>query len=113
MRDFFRGSRISDTHFPHARIRTPRYDGCFSPPPSRSRARERFSGPPPPRLAPASAGDSGGEDDNVPPDDAGLDTSPSGIANPKRWWQWRAYLYYGTLELNFLALGDHQVYQCL
>jgi hypothetical protein len=22
-------------------------------------------------------------------------------------------LYYGTLELNFLALGDHQVYQCL
>ncbi|XP_024317198.1 uncharacterized protein LOC112271682 [Brachypodium distachyon] len=29
MRDFFRGSRISDTHFPHARIRTPRYVGCF------------------------------------------------------------------------------------
>ena len=24
MRDFLRGSRISDTHFPHARIRTPR-----------------------------------------------------------------------------------------
>uniref|UniRef100_A0A7C9DWE3 Uncharacterized protein n=1 Tax=Opuntia streptacantha TaxID=393608 RepID=A0A7C9DWE3_OPUST len=24
MRDFFRGSRISDTHFPHALIRTPR-----------------------------------------------------------------------------------------
>jgi hypothetical protein len=29
MRDFFRGSRISDTHLPHARIRTPRYVGCF------------------------------------------------------------------------------------
>nr|CAD1824140.1 unnamed protein product [Ananas comosus var. bracteatus] len=28
MRVFFRGSRISDTHFPHARMRTPRYDGC-------------------------------------------------------------------------------------
>ncbi|URE27053.1 hypothetical protein MUK42_13318 [Musa troglodytarum] len=28
MRDFLRGSRISDTHFPHARIRTPRYTGC-------------------------------------------------------------------------------------
>jgi hypothetical protein len=27
MRDFFRGSRISDTHLPHARIRTPRYVG--------------------------------------------------------------------------------------
>jgi hypothetical protein len=29
MRDFLRGSRISDTHLPHARIRTPRYVGCF------------------------------------------------------------------------------------
>jgi hypothetical protein len=27
-RDFLRGSVISDTHFPHARIRTPRYDGA-------------------------------------------------------------------------------------
>lgn len=26
--DFFLGSRISDTHFPQARIRTPRYSGC-------------------------------------------------------------------------------------
>lgn len=26
--DFFLGSRISDTHFPHCRIRTPRYVGC-------------------------------------------------------------------------------------
>lgn len=29
IRDFFRGSRISDTHFPHARIRTPRNTGCL------------------------------------------------------------------------------------
>ena len=41
MRDFLRGSRISDTHFPHARIRTPRYDGCGLPP-SVSRSRARF-----------------------------------------------------------------------
>ena len=27
MRDFLRGSRISDTHFPQFRIRTPRYTG--------------------------------------------------------------------------------------
>jgi hypothetical protein len=31
MRDFFRGSRISDTHFPQLRRRTPRYDGCLKP----------------------------------------------------------------------------------
>jgi hypothetical protein len=65
MRDFLRGSRISDTHFPHARIRTPRYDGgCVVV----SRARARFS------AAPAffPAGDQGGEDD-VTPDDAWLD----------------------------------------
>lgn len=29
MRDFFRGSRISDTHFPQDLIRTPRYNGCL------------------------------------------------------------------------------------
>ena len=29
IRDFFRGSRISDTHFPQFRIRTPRYTGCL------------------------------------------------------------------------------------
>nr|ART89312.1 transcription factor DREB1 [Zea mays] len=29
MRDFLRGSRISDTHLPHVRIRTPRNVGCF------------------------------------------------------------------------------------
>jgi hypothetical protein len=29
MRDFLRGSRISDTHLPQDRIRTPRYVGCF------------------------------------------------------------------------------------
>lgn len=28
IRDFFRGSRISDTHFPQFRIRTPRYTRC-------------------------------------------------------------------------------------
>ena len=35
IRDFFLGSRISDTHFPQFRIRTPRYKGCLleSPPP--------------------------------------------------------------------------------
>ncbi|KAF1893710.1 hypothetical protein Lal_00002225 [Lupinus albus] len=27
MRDFLRGSRISETHFPQLRIRTPRYKG--------------------------------------------------------------------------------------
>ena len=27
--DFFRGSRISDTHFPQFRMRTPRYTGCL------------------------------------------------------------------------------------
>ncbi|URE01874.1 hypothetical protein MUK42_11320 [Musa troglodytarum] len=45
--DFFLGSRISDTHFPQLRIRTPRYTGCSpslllflaSPPP-----------PPPPAV---------------------------------------------------------------
>jgi hypothetical protein len=58
MRDFLRGSRISDTHFPHARIRTPRYDGWRQPPSS-----ARF-------LRRAAAGEGGGED--VPPDDAGL-----------------------------------------
>jgi len=26
---FFRGSRISDTHFPHVRIRTPLYTECL------------------------------------------------------------------------------------
>lgn len=29
MRDFLRGSRISDTHFPQLRIRTPLYTGCL------------------------------------------------------------------------------------
>ena len=29
MRDFLRGSRISDTHLPQLRIRTPRYTGCL------------------------------------------------------------------------------------
>lgn len=29
IRDFFRGSRISDTHFPQFRMRTPRYTGCL------------------------------------------------------------------------------------
>uniref|UniRef100_A0A8R7QTV6 Uncharacterized protein n=1 Tax=Triticum urartu TaxID=4572 RepID=A0A8R7QTV6_TRIUA len=29
MRDFLRGSRISDTHLPQLRRRTPRYDGCL------------------------------------------------------------------------------------
>uniref|UniRef100_A0A8R7QPR0 Uncharacterized protein n=1 Tax=Triticum urartu TaxID=4572 RepID=A0A8R7QPR0_TRIUA len=28
MRDFLRGSRISDTHLPQLRMRTPRYVGC-------------------------------------------------------------------------------------
>ncbi|BAS77777.1 Os02g0230875, partial [Oryza sativa Japonica Group] len=71
MRDFFRGSLISDTHFPHARIRTPRYDGCLPPSPDLP----LFSPPPPPLLP--STGDSGGD---APPDDAGLHTSSSGIA---------------------------------
>ncbi|KAM0831980.1 hypothetical protein ACQ4PT_065185 [Festuca glaucescens] len=31
MRDFLRGSRISDTHLPQLRRRTPRYDGCLNP----------------------------------------------------------------------------------
>lgn len=31
--DFFLGSRISHTHFPQFRFRTPRYVGCLSPPP--------------------------------------------------------------------------------
>ncbi|CAN6249631.1 unnamed protein product [Urochloa humidicola] len=31
MRDFLRGSRISDTHLPQLRRRTPRYDGCLYP----------------------------------------------------------------------------------
>lgn len=31
MRDFLRGSRISDTHLPQFRIRTPRYIGCLLP----------------------------------------------------------------------------------
>jgi hypothetical protein len=30
MRDFLRGSLISDTHLPQVRMRTPRYVGCFS-----------------------------------------------------------------------------------
>lgn len=29
MRDFLRGSRISDTHFPQLRMRTPLYTGCL------------------------------------------------------------------------------------
>ena len=29
IRDFFRGCRISDTHFPQLRIRTPLYTGCL------------------------------------------------------------------------------------
>lgn len=29
IRDFLRGSRISDTHLPQLRIRTPRYTGCL------------------------------------------------------------------------------------
>lgn len=29
IRLFFLGSRISDTHFPHARMRTPLYTGCL------------------------------------------------------------------------------------
>lgn len=29
MRDFLRGSRISETHFPQFRMRTPRYTGCL------------------------------------------------------------------------------------
>nr|GEZ59411.1 hypothetical protein [Tanacetum cinerariifolium] len=29
IRDFFLGSRISETHFPHARIRTPRFSLCY------------------------------------------------------------------------------------
>ncbi|KAL7150774.1 hypothetical protein ABFS83_05G135900 [Erythranthe nasuta] len=29
MRDFLRGSRISETHLPQLRIRTPRYTGCL------------------------------------------------------------------------------------
>lgn len=29
MRDFFLGSRISDTHFPQFLMRTPRYTGCL------------------------------------------------------------------------------------
>ncbi|CAA7402506.1 unnamed protein product [Spirodela intermedia] len=31
--DFFRGSLISDTHFPHRRFLTPRYTGCRVPAP--------------------------------------------------------------------------------
>lgn len=38
--DFFFGSRISDTHLPQLRIRTPRYVGCLPPMP-----------PPPPPLS--------------------------------------------------------------
>ncbi|WVY90412.1 hypothetical protein V8G54_035926 [Vigna mungo] len=36
--DFFRGSRISDTHFPQFLMRTPRYTGCLF------ESRLRFSG---------------------------------------------------------------------
>jgi hypothetical protein len=55
MRDFLRGSRISDTHFPHARIRTPRYAG-----PGRRRP-PLFPPPPPPLLCtlPSPSGDAG------------------------------------------------------
>jgi hypothetical protein len=42
MRDFLRGSLISDTHFPHARIRTPRYDGAAGADVSASRGRFRL-----------------------------------------------------------------------
>jgi hypothetical protein len=51
MRDFLRGSLISDTHFPHARIRTPRYAGTSlapAPAPAGSRARFLLLLPPPP-----------------------------------------------------------------
>ncbi|PWZ30231.1 hypothetical protein Zm00014a_000536 [Zea mays] len=34
MRDFLRGSLISDTHLPHARMRTPRYAGAAAAAPS-------------------------------------------------------------------------------
>jgi hypothetical protein len=61
MRDFLRGSRISDTHFPHARIRTPRYAGL--------RPLPRLLFRPPPIFCTLPSGD-----------DAGLGTSESGIA---------------------------------
>jgi hypothetical protein len=49
MRDFLRGSLISDTHLPHARMRTPRYAGAeleldLDPPPPSERG--RFLPPP-------------------------------------------------------------------
>ncbi|KAG2589518.1 hypothetical protein PVAP13_5NG360886 [Panicum virgatum] len=69
-------------------------DGCRSPP---SRSRARFSAPP--RLAPASTGDSGGEDD-VPR------TTP-GSAPPVRHCKPRATVamasWCGTLELSWPA----------
>jgi hypothetical protein len=82
MRDFLRGSRISDTHLPHARIRTPRYVGCF---PSLLRSRF-FAGaalPAQPSSSPpvsasafrgagaalAAAGDGGDEDESVTVDE--------------------------------------------
>lgn len=37
IRDFLRGSLISDTHFPQLRMRTPLYSGCFPGSPQRSR----------------------------------------------------------------------------
>ncbi|CAH9101947.1 unnamed protein product [Cuscuta epithymum] len=72
MRDFFLGSRISDTHFPHARIRTPTYDGCF---------RSVFRLPPPAtslrRLC-------GGEEDELQVDSSVKDKSGSAISNYSR-----------------------------
>nr|ACR37237.1 unknown [Zea mays] len=48
MRDFLRGSRISDTHLPQLRRRTPRYDGCLYPLRLSTPRRWRWR-PPPPR----------------------------------------------------------------
>lgn len=51
MRDFLRGSRISDTHLPQFRIRTPRYKGCLL----ESRMRFAF-------LVEEEGGDDGGDE---------------------------------------------------
>jgi len=45
----------------------------------------------------------------VPPDDAGLGTSPSGIARipERRWWQWRDGAERWSL-ISWLLLADSQ-----
>lgn len=63
MRDFFRGSRISDTHLPQFLIRTPRYTGCLL----ESLPRFAFfaSGSVPGSTVPAPPGEDGEEEEEL------------------------------------------------